>query len=198
MRARFLYITALVTAGLFLFSCQSVVRFSGSIENTRKAANQIVTKDKHADKLSKDKIIPKKIPDSPIVLADNSSLFNGSLIGEAEKWLGVPYKWGGRDSAGTDCSGFVQSVYKAFGYNIPRTASEQYESSELIGEEEARPGDLIFFKIDERIVHVGLYAGNNKMIHASTKSGVIVQELNKYFYYSKKENIAGYGRIIPN
>ena len=68
----------------------------------------------------------------------------------------------------------------------------------MIPEEEAKPGDLVFFKVNDRIVHVGLYTGNNMMIHASTKSGVITQDLKKYYYYSKKENIAGYGRIIRN
>lgn len=199
MRANFLYIALILAFGSLLFGCQTAVRFTSERSTeTKSRKNNTATINSVSKTKNENKQLNSNIDSSGTYIADNSGYNKTRLLVEAEKWIGVPYKWGGRDTSGTDCSGFVQSVYKAFGLSLPRTASDQYDFSELINEEEAEPGDLIFFKIDERIVHVGLFAGHNKMIHASTKSGVIIQELSKYSYYSKKANIAGFGRIVTN
>lgn len=87
----------------------------------------------------------------------------------AMSFLHTPYLWGGRSSSGIDCSGFVQMVYKLCGISLPRDAKDQAKEGSLITFfEEALPNDLIFFdNRDEQIVHVGIYMGKNKIIHAS-------------------------------
>jgi len=84
-------------------------------------------------------------------------------------YMNTSYLWGGKTVAGTDCSGFVQQVYKLFGTDLPRDAYLQAEVGEVVGFlEESRPGDLAFFDNAEgRITHVGILLGPNKIIHAS-------------------------------
>ena len=95
-----------------------------------------------------------------------------ALIGEAEKYLGYPYVWGG-SSPGTsfDCSGFVCWVYTHSGvYNLPRTtAGGIYNQCAMVSPSEARPGDCIFFTgtyaSSGPVSHIGIYVGNGMMIH---------------------------------
>ena len=81
--------------------------------------------------------------------AKGSVVRGASLAKEATKYIGIPYVWGGTDlSKGVDCSGFVQSVYKNNGIDIPRTANEQYVSNKgkkIVSTDSLNAGDLIFF-----------------------------------------------------
>lgn len=82
------------------------------------------------------------------------------ILTEAQKFLGVPYKWGGTTPAGFDCSGFVQYVYKQLGIALPRTSEEQYAATTRIKESELQPGDLVFSEMGKSGPgHVGVYAG---------------------------------------
>lgn len=82
----------------------------------------------------------------------------------AQKYLGVPYVFGGEDSSGMDCSGLVQKVYSDVGIKVPRLVSGQMKIGTEVGSlAEAQPGDLIVTGGGE---HVLIYAGNNKVIHA--------------------------------
>ena len=93
------------------------------------------------------------------------------LFEEAEKYLGMPYVWGGSSpSTGFDCSGFVSYVFTNSGvYNMGRlTAQGIYDICTPISAAEAQPGDIIFFKgtyDTPGVSHVGIYAGNGQMIH---------------------------------
>jgi cell wall-associated NlpC family hydrolase len=116
-----------------------------------------------------------------------------AIINEAMRWEGTPYCYGGENRSCTDCSGFVQSVYKSVGLELPRTAAKQYIYAEKINERGARPGDLVFFSKGGRISHVGLYIGGNQIIHASSSRGVIRQSLNDYYLSTRR---AGFGRVV--
>ena len=93
------------------------------------------------------------------------------MIQEAEKYLGVPYVWGGYSSSGFDCSGFVSWVINncGNGWNVGRcTADELRSHCSQVSLSEAKPGDLIFFQgtyDTPGASHVGIYVGNNMMIH---------------------------------
>ena len=103
----------------------------------------------------------------------------GAVVAEAEKYLGVPYLWGGTDPAkGLDCSGFTQLIYKNLGIDLPRTSSQQATSGQAVASlDDARPGDLVFFDHSSSragIDHVGVYIGNGKMI-AAPQAGEVVK-----------------------
>ena len=86
----------------------------------------------------------------------------------AERFVGIPYRWGGDTVVdGMDCSGFVRAVYNLCGVNIPRTSREQYRVGDVVGREELKDGDLVFFgpSADE-ITHVGIFVGNDRFVHA--------------------------------
>lgn len=104
---------------------------------------------------------------------DVSSIYsaNGSSLGKsvavyACKFIGNPYVYGGTSlTNGTDCSGFVYSVYKEFGYNVPRTSFDQRTVGKEVSYSEAQPGDIICYA-----GHVAIYIGNGMIVHASTPS----------------------------
>ena len=83
----------------------------------------------------------------------------------AKRFVGNPYVWGGTNlNTGADCSGFVKSVYKAFGYNLPRSSSSQRSAGRKVSYSKKQPGDLICYN-----GHVAIYIGNGKIVHASSK-----------------------------
>jgi cell wall-associated NlpC family hydrolase len=103
-------------------------------------------------------------------LIDSFETIN-NVLDLAIKFLNVPYLWGGKSAFGIDCSGFTQVVFKTIGFQLPRDAWQQAtigESKTFI--EEISPGDLLFFGDQpEKITHVGIALGGNKIIHASGK-----------------------------
>jgi cell wall-associated NlpC family hydrolase len=100
-------------------------------------------------------------------------------------WHGVPYKIGGNDKRGIDCSGFVHLVYKnALGISIPRSTKLLSQTGKPIPRKRLAVGDLVFFKTGFAKQHVGIYMGNSQFIHASTSKGVMKSNL-KSPYWSK-------------
>lgn len=109
-----------------------------------------------------------------------------ALLSAAHEWLGVPYRYGGNDRKGIDCSGLVLQVYKdALGIKLPRNSREQHDYCTAIAKGSLTPGDLIFFatgKDKKRVSHVGIFIGDNLMIHASSSKGVILSDINSQYY----------------
>ena len=114
-------------------------------------------------------------------LVPGEALGDGSyaaLMFEAEKYIGMPYVWGGRTPAtGFDCSGYVCWVYSQAGVAyLPRTTAQGiYNRCAVISREEAQPGDLIFFTgtyaSGSTVTHLGIYVGNGQMLHAGNPIG---------------------------
>jgi cell wall-associated NlpC family hydrolase len=119
---------------------------------------------------------------------------NHTLIEIAEGLRGKPYRYGGGTPKGFDCSGFVHYAYSKAGLSIPRTTGEQYRIAQRLSISEARPGDLLFFRINSRkLKHVGLYMGNRRFIHASTSKRRIAEASLDDPYWDKR--LLGVGRI---
>lgn len=100
-----------------------------------------------------------------------------SLVSTSKTLMGLPYLWGGTSFKGVDCSGFTKTIYFLNGMVIPRDASQQVHAGQLIDTvrsfENLLPGDLLFFgrpateTSSERVVHVGMWIGNNEFIHSA-------------------------------
>ena len=104
----------------------------------------------------------------------------------AEKWLGSPYRYGGSSRNGTDCSGFVRSVFQETGVLLPRTSLQQSTSGSGLSSAMVQPGDLLFFNTTgSGVSHVGIALGDEKFIHASTSRGVIVSSLQEKYYKNR-------------
>lgn len=117
------------------------------------------------------------------------------LIDFLENWYGTRYRMGGADKSGIDCSAFVQT-FMMFMYNVsmPRTSREQYFQCDRILKSDLQEGDLVFFRTQRKkgITHVGIYLRNNKFVHASTSSGVMISDMNEAYF---AQRFASAGRI---
>lgn len=96
------------------------------------------------------------------------------LVEFACQYIGNPYVWGGTSlTRGADCSGFVLSVFKQYGYSLPHHSGSQAQCGTKISESELLPGDLIFYSNGSRINHVAIYMGGGQVVHASSpKTGI--------------------------
>lgn len=123
---------------------------------------------------------PTATPDRPLPPQSQA------LLDEARSWLGTPYKYGGESKKGVDCSGLVLKVYNdAIGIPLPRNSREQHEYCSRTSKSQLIPGDLIFFatgKDRKRVSHVGIFVGDNLMIHASASKGVILSDITAPYY----------------
>ncbi len=106
----------------------------------------------------------------------------GELVEDATKLRSTPYLWGGMSQVGIDCSGLTFVAYRMAGVTLPRDADQQFQVGEAVTPEELLPGDLVFFGQPGEITHVGMYAGDGKMVHASSGAGVITSTLFEGWY----------------
>lgn len=164
---------------LFLASCKNKKEITSTDtatttpkKNTGAAKSSYIA-DKYATQL---KVEPKAIN-------------NEKLYTFIDEWYAIPYKYAGFDKSGIDCSGFTCKLYESvYSKKIARSSKDICATSKEVELNELKEGDFVFFKIESKNVsHVGVYLLNNKFVHASTKKGVIINDLNepyykKYFY----------------
>lgn len=111
------------------------------------------------------------IPRSPAPTAAAAS-----VLTTADRYVGVPYVWGGNTPDGFDCSGFTRYVFAKHGVQLPRTSREQARVGESVGLDFGafRPGDILLFaEPDQAVSHVAIYVGDGQMIHASSAAGQV-------------------------
>lgn len=122
------------------------------------------------------------------------------VLAAAGKYEKTPYRYGGIDRNGMDCSGLVYTSFKeALSVSIPRSASSIYAWSEKINADILQPGDLVFFKTDNtgNITHVGIYTGGGQFIHSASEgpqTGVIYSALDEKYW---ARTFFGVGRALP-
>ncbi len=125
---------------------------------------------------------------------------SGDVLGTAQTYLGVRYRYGGTSRSGIDCSGFTSSVYRANGVRLPRTAAEQSNVGQSVSKGDLKKGDLVFFKTrGSRVGHVGMYVGDGKFIHASSGRGqVTVSSLGDRYYANRYAGAKRVSKSVGN
>jgi cell wall-associated NlpC family hydrolase len=125
-------------------------------------------------------------PASSAALSIPFAPFSGRSIAEfALGFRGVPYRLGGADPAGFDCSGLVQYVFARYGVFVPRVVDEQYQFGQTIKADDVEPGDLLFFATNGRgATHVAIAVGENRFVHAPNSAGVVRVEALTSTYWS--------------
>lgn len=160
---------------LVLFSCSA--RKQGISEKSARISSDI-----GSAKLSTQilRSVPKEKRLSPTIQALLSTSFD---------YIGTPYRFGGTESSGMDCSGFVFKSFEKIGKNIPRISRDQGKIGKEINLEQLNIGDLLFFATGggKRINHVGIVhdilpSGEIKFIHSSTSKGVIISSLDEKYW----------------
>lgn len=101
----------------------------------------------------------------------------------AVRQVGVPYRYGGNTVNGFDCSGLVQYAYASVGKSLPRTTRDLWRQTRPIPANALEVGDLLFFDIEGKVAHVGLYLGDRRFVHAPASGReVSIEELDSAFY----------------
>jgi len=122
---------------------------------------------------------------SEILDVSESTLKNKNLYNFIINWYGTPYKYGGMNEDGIDCSGFTNILYKEiYKIQLPRVSKDIAENVKRKYTEDLKEGDLVFFSFGKTgiVNHVGIYLHNNKFVHASTSKGVIISNLTEPYY----------------
>jgi len=138
------------------------------------------------------------VDESGLIPEGLSVLERNNLVHYSYEFKGIPYKWGGSDENGFDCSGFTSHIFKRVGINLPRISGDQYKYAKTIHAKRAYMGDLVFFSEGEKISHVGILVNqpdeSKVMIHSASSKGISVVNIEMSDYW--KNRIVGYGRVI--
>lgn len=154
-----------------LFSCRSgkdVPRTSKKNPETKIASSSKKIERKYAGALG----------------VSENKISNIELYSFIDEWYGVPYKFGGKNKNGIDCSNFTSTLYKIiYSKTLNGSSASIFKQCKVISKSELKEGDLLFFKIEkDEISHIGVYLQNNKFVHATTKKGVMIDDLNEAYY----------------
>ncbi|MGH8456489.1 MAG: C40 family peptidase [Stenotrophobium sp.] len=117
------------------------------------------------------------------------------IVTEALGQIGRPYQYGGSTPAGFDCSGLVQYSYAQAGIKLPRTTAEQLKAGERIPLKDAKPADLLFYRLGDGL-HVALYVGDGRAVHAPVSGSQVVVTSVEIPYWKRAFITAV--RVIPN
>lgn len=123
-----------------------------------------------------------------------------SLIHFALSLQGVPYRFGGKNPQGFDCSGFTSYVFRHFGIHLQASSHHQFKQGHWIEPDSIRKGDLVFFRNkSNKINHVGIITDKTPeetiFVHASSSQGIRVDLLETPYY---QKRLAGFKRVIPD
>jgi cell wall-associated NlpC family hydrolase len=132
--------------------------------------------------------IPAPAPEAPVPsTAPVASADGYALSGTALSLRGAPYRNGGIDPNGFDCSGFVRYVYQQHGVPMPREVREQFRVGKNVDRGRLEPGDLVFFStVAPGASHVGIAIGGDQFIHAPSERGVVrVENLSSQYWSTR-------------
>jgi cell wall-associated NlpC family hydrolase len=127
-------------------------------------------------------------PVAPVAPAAPARSADGyALSGTALSLRGAPYRDGGIDPSGFDCSGFVRYVYEQHGVAVPRQVRDQFRVGKNVERDQLEPGDLVFFStVAPGASHVGIMIGGDQFVHAPSERGVVrVESLSQQYWASR-------------
>jgi murein DD-endopeptidase / murein LD-carboxypeptidase len=190
LRAAYLFLSTMKSVhlhGLILVSLLSLASCSNNKKSKGKTASKAKTEvrkptSSNASSNAGNAAIKQKYAQE---LGTNASqLKSEKLYLFIDEWRGTPYKYGGTNRSGVDCSGFVGELYRqVYTKNLPRTTSEIGKASKPISKSDLNEGDIVIFDINgKKGSHVGVYLANNKFVHASTSKGVVISDLENPYY----------------
>lgn len=142
--------------------------------------------------------VPTKVKYARLLGVPPDSITNKKLYSFIEEWINTPYKWGGVDKKGVDCSGFIQRLFQeVYRIDIPRTSVDQFFTQMVDRFKSVKfcsEGDLVFFRTteDKYITHVGVYLRNRMFVNSATSKGVSLASLNDDYW---KKNYVACGRL---
>jgi len=120
----------------------------------------------------------------------------GRIADFAVSMVGVPYRYGGEHPGeGFDCSGLVHYTYASNGHAVPRTSRGQFDAASKITLAEAAEGDLVFFRDQDNLSHVGIYLGDGRFVHAPSSGGAVSIASMEAPYY--RRHFVAVGRLLP-
>ena len=162
---------------LFLFLSSLIISISSC-----KSHKDSTSDNNSSTNSSKSKKVKEKY--ATILKVDESKIDNVKLYSFIDEWYGVPYKYGGKTKSGIDCSNFTSTLYSnIYSKTISGSSSSIFEQCKTISKSNLEEGDLVFFKIEgDKISHIGVYLQNNKFVHATTKKGVMIDDLDEAYY----------------
>ncbi len=134
-------------------------------------------------------VLPALEPSAPVAQAqavepahDERAIIQ-ALEQQHQAWRAVPYQLGGMGRQGVDCSAFVLLTFaQQFGQRLPRTTEQQVRLGEAVDKHRLQPGDLVFFRTSPRVRHVGIYLDEGRFLHASTRVGVTISQLDSPYW----------------
>lgn len=199
-----LVILPLLMAVLVLWSnCTPSVRYTRPSSTSSTGSVRPSTSTKNSGKKSTKNIDSNDVDISPKTIASNSKptkavKFSDNSCGlrkVVDSYMGIPYRYGGVDRRGLDCSGLVYRVFKDLGHpDITRTSSSvMYKMGNAVSKRKMIPGDLVFFKKRGKINHVGIYMGGREFAHSSSTIGVSYTTLDNLYF---KDKFVGARRIF--
>ena len=126
---------------------------------------------------------PAQEPQGPINTTSKSHNHADRAAAVAMQQIGTPYRYGGSTPQGFDCSGLIYYSYSKAGKNVPRTTGSLWSGIQPVAKHHMQVGDVLFFRIEGKMSHVGMYIGDNQFVHAPSSGKVVtVGSLQSDFY----------------
>lgn len=157
-------------------------------KKTQSTNNTKEHKTEHTWKSSNLLIVQEKLA------VDKRTIEKSKLYTFITDWYGTPYKYGGCDKSGTDCSCFTHLLFKqVYNKTTERSSGDIYKTCEKIKKANLKEGDLVFFVTNGKgVSHVGVFLKDEKFVHASTSKGVMISSLSEAYF---EKTFYGAGRL---